>query len=208
MKNHFLRLFAGLLFLLLSIQTGLAADSLAFSDTAGSPYEDQIDYLSEKGIVNGYADGTFRPNNRINRAEFVKLIVEQLKGKPSVNDYEDCFKDVKTGWFEPYVCYAKEKGMVNGYPDGTFMPSNTINKVEALKIVVSAYDLDLENDVELPFDDIDEDSWYIGYLKTAFAHNLLKEKSGHFGPGNLMTRGEMSDIIYRLFSVLEYAGEL
>lgn len=209
MKNNFLRIFAFLTALLLSLQgTTFAAERLAFSDIAGSEYEEQIDYLSENGIVNGYADDTFRPNNSINRAEFVKLIVEQLAGTPSANDYGDCFDDVSNGWFAPYVCYAKENGMVNGYADGTFLPSNTINKVEALKIVVAAYDLDLESDVQLPFNDIDENSWYIGYLKTAFSHDLIKETSGKFGPGELLSRGEMSDIVYRLFAVLKAAGKL
>ena len=101
-----------------------------------------IDYLAEVGTISGYSDGTFKPTAEINRAELMKILV----GSPFDLDpqiHKDCFPDVKSEWFAPYVCYAKKKGWVSGYPDGSFQPANKVNRAEGLKMIYNAREFDI-----------------------------------------------------------------
>lgn len=123
------------------VLTATALAESSFSDTEGHRYEYAIDYVQSRGIVNGYDDGTFKPDQLINRAEFTKILVEHLYNEGDFNSFttENCFSDVPGGeWFTRYVCFAKNKNIINGHPDGNFKPANNINYVEALKIVIEA----------------------------------------------------------------------
>jgi hypothetical protein len=101
-----------------------------------------ISYFKVSGILVGYADGTFKPDNSVNRAEFLKIVMEAT-GK-NAKDSANCFTDVSDEWFASYVCTAKDLGLVDGYPDGNFRPAQDINFVEASKIIAEAFDLALE----------------------------------------------------------------
>ena len=82
----------------------------------------------------GYADGTFRPDAPISRAEFAKIAVSftQNTGSATYN----YFTDVKTtDWFAPYVTAAKDAGLIEGYSDGSFKPESKITRAEACAIV-------------------------------------------------------------------------
>lgn len=157
-----------------------------------------IKYLYENKIVEGYSDGTFRPNKEINRAEFVKMMTVML-GIDVNNIYqENCFKDVKNEWYAKYICFAKDKGWVNGYPDGFFRPENTINKVEAIKILLESSEL-VNNKIPIRkfFLDIDENSWYAKYVNIAKQLGILNESNIYY-PAKLVTRGDISENIFRV----------
>ncbi len=104
-------------------------------DITDTTYETAIIYLKNKKIVKGYDDGSFKPTQKINRAEFTKIIIEAAF--PNQATGENCFSDITNEWFAPYVCFAKEKGIVNGYENNTFNPSQNINFAEASKILVT-----------------------------------------------------------------------
>lgn len=162
-----------------------------------------ITYLKENNIIQGYSDGTFGPEKTINRAELMKILVTSQGQNPDPTLYKNCFPDVKEEWFAVYVCYAKEKGWVQGYPDGNFKPAQTVNKVEALKMIMESRNLDLPQIVDsLPFSDTSTTEWYAPYL--ALAHNLeiLEEISGKFNPGGAIDRGSVSENMYRLILAL------
>ncbi len=146
---------------------------------------DAILYLKEEGVIEGYSDGTFRPDKRINRAEFLKIAMEgsgrDLGGK-------NCFSDVAEQWFAQYVCSAKNQGIIDGYPDGTFKPSNDINFVEASKIIA--------NTLHLNINDSYKDNWYHQFVKALEAKFAIPSSVDSFGKN--ITRGEMSEIIYRI----------
>lgn len=68
----------------------------------------------DEGIIGGYADGTFRPNQPVNRAEALKILIEAAGIDTA--DYEAQFLDTEqTAWYSPYIAYAKQKGIVEGY---------------------------------------------------------------------------------------------
>lgn len=183
------KLFLPLSFLLLFFATSLAA--AAFSDISGSSHEVAIGYLYEEGIVQGYEDGTYQPDALINRAEFVKVLMEAKY--PVESEGAACFSDVGVEWYAPYVCHAKSLGVVSGYEDGAFRPANSINLAEALKVVLETYDVEVcESCSSL---------WYEPYYERADELGLLEDIAGDVS--HAVTRGEMAELIY---SVVFSAG--
>lgn len=92
----------------------------------------EVAYLSEFGILSGYSDGTFRPNNKITRAEFVKIAESFEALTWGLSPYND----VDGGhWAFRYIVSSAAKGWISGYPDGTFRPNSFISRAEAVTIV-------------------------------------------------------------------------
>lgn len=145
-------------------------------------YTEAIDSLIEKGIINGYADGTFRPENKINRAEFLKIVIASKTAAPKG---QNCFSDVHTEWFAKYICYAKENEIVNGYPDNTFKPASNINLVEALKI-------SLGNNLQASAGEL----WYRPYVKMAREKNYFTNIDQTLD--HEISRGEAAQLIYNI----------
>lgn len=160
--------------------------------------------LKSYDIIKGYPDGKFKPFNTVNRAELLKILVEALNLRPSVDNYNSCFPDVLREWYAPYVCYAKEQGYVDGYPDGTFKPGDTVNKVEALKMILKSKNFTgPETLTTSPFNDVTSDDWFHPYVLRAKELNLLTEIGDHYRPDTGMSRANISEIIYRILVLLQ-----
>lgn len=97
-------------------------------------FNNAISTLSNMNIINGYPDGTFRPNAGITRAEFAKIAVSFFQDY-SRQTLGDLFSDISGKWYTEYINLAAELAIVNGYPDGTFRPDNLITRAEAMTIV-------------------------------------------------------------------------
>ena len=170
--------------------TALIASAATFSDTSSSQYKEAITGLETRGVVEGYADGTFRPNMAINRAEFLKILMDARYGNAKTPDDLRCFKDLEVttpAWYARPVCLAKELGIVEGYPDGTFKPEKQVNLVEALKMSLLSFAINPEEEgVE----------WYTKYVNEAQSRGILTSLLS--SPAHLVTRGEMAEIAYRL----------
>jgi len=132
--------------ILLSIFLPLSITSAAlnqFSDSVKIPSwgEFAIGALNHLEIFEGNSDGTFRPMDGINRAEFCKILT-QATGADLYFPLTASFPDVESyDWFYPYVETAKREGWLEGYPDGTFRPGNKVNRAEASKILTRAFDI-------------------------------------------------------------------
>lgn len=157
----------------------------AFSDVPSShPNFDAINYVQEQGIVQGYPDGTFRPDSLINRAEFVKIIIEAvLAGQASGSN---CFPDAKAEWFAKYVCFARLKKFIDGYPDGTFKPANNVNFVESAKILTNVFGYNIQPGTP----------WYKPYVEQLAELKAIPTSITSFE--QKVTRGEMAEMVYRL----------
>ncbi len=152
----------------------------AFTDIDESIYKESIKNLKEIGVINGYDDNTFRPKNPINRAELLKLVFEALG--QSMESEGNCFTDVKDQWFAPYVCGAKELGIVGGYEDGKFRPGHQTSMVEALKIVVEAFGV--------PLIEVDSGGqWYEPYVEFAHLNGIFSRYA--YLPGRSARREEI-----------------
>lgn len=157
-----------------------------FSDVENHEYQTAITYLKNSEIIHGYGDGTFKPENEINRAEFIKIVVGAFV-EPSSIAGTNCFPDINKEWFAPYVCTAKNLGVISGYPDGTFRPDKPINLVEALKIILEIQGLEFESD---PNDD-----WFAPYI----AYAIKTDLDFIFGKRKFdenISRGDMAEMIY------------
>lgn len=159
---------------------------------------DAISYLKGTGIVEGYPDGTFGPGNPLNRAELMKILVEGAGYDPDPTDFNNCFPDVGIEWFARYVCFATASGWVEGYPDGTFGPANDVLKVEALKMLLEVFEVYSYENAVPPYTDTPNGEWYTKYVTAAYDLGLLEETSFKYYPSLKITRGGVSENIYRL----------
>lgn len=153
----------------------------------------EIMALRSRGILQGYPDGSFRPDKTLNRAELSKLLIAGLHAAEDKNE-SSCFPDVKNEWFARYVCAAKRLKWVNGYPDLTFKPANTVNRAEAIKIIISSITSDFSFREKLP-DDVTVDEWYAQYVGKAVELGVITER--RFEPANRLTRADAAVYIYR-----------
>ncbi len=170
-----------------------------FSDVdLDSKNADAISYLKSSKIVSGYPDGSFKPNNPLNRAELLKILVEGAGYSPSAEQYKNCFPDVKEDWFAKYVCFAKEMGWIEGYPDGNFKPADNVNKAEAMKMLFEVMNTSTYNPTSNPFSDVPKDAWFSKYVGTAKSMGILEESGNNYWPEKNITRGQISENIYRL----------
>jgi len=121
------------------------------------------------GILTGYPDGTFKPDNPITRAEFATVAVRAMgleKTADLLANVPSKFSDVKvTDWFNKYVNVATNQGILKGYPDGTFKPNNNITQAEALTIVLRL----------LGYDDNLPGNWPYNYVTQADRLGLLSD---------------------------------
>lgn len=163
-----------------------------FSDVPSShPYAPAISYVRDQGIVSGYSDGSFKPNNTINRAEFLKILLEAVLDDETINgctlSSAKLFSDVpRREWFAKYVCTGKEAEVIGGYSDGTFRPANEITFAEAAKIISISFDLVLGPG----------ETWYEPYVNALGAQGAIPDTIS--GPEKKITRAEMAEMIYRL----------
>ena len=186
-----------LLFLVLMI---IFSASISFADTDNHWANEEIRFLKEKGVVSGYPDGSFRPDQNITRAEFIKTI-NYLVGYSEKG--EVYFKDVKgDSWYYGEVGKAIKAKYINGYEDNTLRPDNPITRQEAAKIIAMAFGI--ENDeliTSVAFVDNNQISnWAWESV------NILKNKGylsgysdGSFRPNSPITRGEVVKIISNMF---------
>ena len=179
------------------------------SDIEGTLNEEAIQYLLDTGVVSGYMDGTFKPGNSINRAELMKILTEAQGPTPDPDKYNSCFPDVDKQWFAVYVCYAKDKNWIQGYPDGEFKPANEVNKVEALKMIINSQGLTIPGAVnDHLFDDVDNSAWYAPFVKSAVDNGLLDISGPVYGVSESITRAEVSENIYRTILVNLFSGSM
>lgn len=105
----------------------------SFPDVAASRWSNNaISTMTNAGILNGYEDGTFRPEQAITRAEFA-AIAARFDSSLYVGEHQ--FSDIGGHWAAEYIDRAAQKGWVNGYPDGTFRPDQPITRAEAMTLI-------------------------------------------------------------------------
>ena len=108
-------------------------DAILTDVAANAWYAKAVNTLATLGVITGYSDGSFRPNDTITRAEFLTILMRMSSGALQSGS---SFKDVSTmDWFYTAVAHAVEYGWVNGYADGTFRPNAPISRAEVAAII-------------------------------------------------------------------------
>ena len=159
---------------------------------------DYLDELRHKGVFTGYQGGDMKPDQSITRAELVKVILKAKKISASYMRYEEKFSDVsRRDWYWSYVLKAAELGIVQGYSNGTFRPNQSVNRAEAVKIILEAFEVDLEDNPLRAFPDISVSAWYRAYVDTAYRYDIISGyPDGYFRPYNKISRGEAAKVVY------------
>lgn len=166
--------------------------------TTSYPNYTAIIYLQENGVINGYSDGTFRPDNLVNRAEFLKIIIEGSGINTDVSTKTPFYDINNNAWYAPYVKKAYTSGWVQGYTDGTFRPEQTITKVEALKILGKVQNWAIPEIITTaPFSDTGKTEWFTPYVTFAKEKGLLEETGKLLFPNQEMSRAKISETVYR-----------
>lgn len=158
--------------------------SNTFSDVPKSHWAtNYIGYMQQFGIINGYPDGTFRPNASVTRAEFAAIASRFEK----LTEGTKSFSDVpSTHWAAKYINFAATRGWVTGYPDGTFKPGNPITRAEVAAVTCRLLERTADQDYirnhphELrTFHDMTENHWAYWYaMEAANGHDYTKIAGG------------------------------
>jgi hypothetical protein len=190
--------------LLITPMAQAATAQTRFSDVPASDTSaDAIYDLRNRGVVEGYSDGTFRPKTTINRAEFTKIVIGAKFSQDEIQKcltvstflYPGVFKDVEAGaWYVPHLCLAVGHSIIGGYGDGTFGGEKTINYAEASKIIVETFKVPLS-------DNVPGEQWWQMYVTAMEGNNLLP--ASYHSASQLVTRGEMSFMISAALKVSE-----
>ena len=131
-------------------------------------YNNAVSTLTNAGILDGYEDGTFKPNGNITRAEFATIAVRFFE---ATYDGGDLFSDIAGHWAQDYINEAANAGIVDGYPDGTFRPQQYITRAEAMTMVNRT--IDRHPDADHLLDDMivwpdnPETAWYYEQVQEA-----------------------------------------
>jgi hypothetical protein len=175
--------------------------SAAFTDIRDHWAGETIQRLAGSGVVNGYPNGTFRPDRPITRAEFVSILTAALRWKPRA---DKTFADTENHWARVAVSTAFANGMIQGYDDNTFAPDQPLTREEMA--VMAANALHLENlQVVLSFGDGDQISWWAkDAIEAAAERGIL---SGYpdrtVKPHAQATRAEAVMVIGRIIKMIE-----
>lgn len=174
-----------------------AAASTKFSDVANDQiYANAVNTLSIMSIINGYEDGSFKPDQNVTRAEFAAMLMRTLKlghlGDTSAaglpfSDIDDNNSDIN--WAIPNINTCYSMGIINGYDDGTFKPSANVAYEEAVKMIVCTLGYGAGADVS-------KTPWYVDYMDAATRTGIVKIASKIGTAGTPATRACIAQLLY------------
>ena len=189
----------GMLASLLTVPAG-AANATRFSDVADNYTATAIETLRLMGVLDGYSDGTFRPNAALTRAQFCKMAVYAMDGSSELGRYSTVtiFPDVKPSfWASSYINMAAKKGVIAGFADGKFKPNQTVTAGQAVTILMRG----------LGYKDANMGGvWPQGYMAEAKTCGLLKS-TGITSAYSALTRGQAAKLFLNLFEAKRGTGE-
>jgi hypothetical protein len=196
-----------ILSLVLVLSLVLGTFSFAFADghlpedIIGEDSEEAVATLMALGVVDGYEDGTYKPEKTVTRAEMAKLLVEALGYGELAEGATATFSDAQGHWAESYVGFAASMDLVLGYPDGTFKPDAVMSMDEAMTMVIRALGYT---------DEVLKGTWPTNYKVKALDLELTDGLSSLSGPG---LRGNVAILLFnaldaRLVEVIKDANGL
>lgn len=186
---------------LLVVPAGAAsAATTRFSDITDNYTATAVETLRLMGVLDGYGDGTFRPNAVLTRAQFCKMAVYAMDGSSELGRYSTVtiFPDVKPSlWAASYINMAAKKGVIAGFADGKFKPNQTVTTGQAVTILMRGLGYKDENMGGV---------WPQGYMGEAQTCGLLKS-TGITSAYSALTRGQAAKLFLNLFEAKRGTGE-
>ena len=189
-----------------------------FSDIDNSGYREGIEKAAAKGIINGYADGTFKPDAQVTRAQFITMLY-RVAGSPEVEipegktEIELGFTDADTisDEYKTAVAWGVQNGIIKGYEDDTFRPNQAISRAQMVTMLYryltledvwgaasdemkATYNFTDKDDIAAPFVEAVNYMANMGFIKGF--------EDGSFGPNETVTRGQAATVFARIFDAL------
>lgn len=183
---------------LMMLANGSTALAASFSDVSNHWANSSIEQMAASKRINGYPDGTFKPDRQVSRAEFVNMANQTfgLSGTAANTN----FNDVKSAdWFYPQVSAAQSAGYIQGYPDGTFKPNQSISREEAAAVLARLLKLDTSTPSTLTVKDAEViDSWAKASVSALLTKQIFNGyEDGSFKPYAPITRAEAATAFQR-----------
>lgn len=175
---------------------------IQLTDIKGHWAEEVIKHAVSDGIVRGHANGQFKPNDTINRAEFTVMLANALKLKEAETNYN--FKDQHSigSWAKESVNMAVNEGIVLGFQDNTFRPHQLITRLEMISMVARALKLPQDAKVTGFADDAIIPAWAKGGVEASRVKGIIKGRGNNrFDPSDRATRAEALVVIMRMIEI-------
>lgn len=158
--------------------------------------------LYNRNIINGFADGEFKGDALVNRAEAAKFLLLARDGAIEDTENDGSFSDVSAeDWFSDYIMKAHKEGIIEGYDNGKFKPSDPVNTAEFLKMLSLTFDLELNLDYS--YQDVNSSDWYAPYAGIGEQYELFPDRTENLNPEKELTRNEVAVAIYSLLTTIE-----
>ena len=171
----------------------LPAYAATFSDVSEySSYYDAVDYVTQRGIMAGYSEGTFKPDNMLTRGQISAILCRMIGENENLPVNGNIFSDVPAShWANGYITKAVSLGIINGFQDGTFRSLSPVTYNQALAMLIRAFGLRQEAE--------NAGGYPQGYWNVANQYGLLEGVSTK-GPSNKgIRRYEIAVIMYNYF---------
>ena len=193
--------------MVLAFSVGVCA-APTFTDIADSWAKDSIEKMAEADVVNGYPDGTFRPNGEVTRAEFAQILYNAVGEKYDVEKIKNPFVDVKSDWYYVPVITLYNDGVINGVTATQFDPNAKLTREQMITMVSRAADIydcfeltaDTSKDIKA-FKDADQISSYaVDGFTFGYQTGLINGMDGALAPKGITTRAQVVTVLDRCIS--------
>ena len=177
-----------------------------FTDVAKTDdFYDAVKSLTDRGIIKGYPNGSFKPYNGVTRGQAAKILASVLN-LDMKNVENPGFVDVKETdeYYKPIAALVKE-GIISGYPaDKTFKPANQLTRAQMAKIISLGFKLDGETLTDTRFTDVKASDAFSGYVQSLLTNGITKGTTATtFSPANTVTRGQLALFVTRSEAVVK-----
>ena len=164
------------------------AGAKEFTDDEELNYKEAVDVISEISVVDGYEDGSFKPQNTLTRGAAAKIICNLILGPTTAAElHADTapYKDVPvSNTFSGYIAYCAKEGIISGYADGSFRPAGTLTGYAFMKMLLGALGYDAT------YEGYTGGNWSINVAKQAIGIGLNKGLVDEFNGVDFVTREE------------------
>ncbi|WP_435923010.1 bacterial Ig-like domain-containing protein [Paenibacillus sp. DYY-L-2] len=188
-----------------STDNGTLPPARMFTDVTGHWAEASIREAISLGFINGYPDGTFKPNGAVTRAEFAVMLAKALKladadGNAASEPVAFTDQVEIRPWARDAVAMAINAGIIEGYEDGSFRPSGNVTRAEMVTMLARAAGLPIKEDAATQFaDDGQIPAWAKGAAAAMQEHGIVTGRADRqFAPNDTATRAEAVTMILRL----------
>ncbi|MER1984407.1 MAG: S-layer homology domain-containing protein [Solibacillus sp.] len=175
--------------------------SATFTDVKASDYfYNDILNLKERGIIKGFEDGAFRPNQAVTRGQVAKILAGVL-GLDTTNVKDPGFKDIPaTHQYYGAIAALANAGIISGFEDGSFRQGEPVMRNHMAKMIANGFGLQTAADVTSPFTDVRAD--YADFITALFANSVTTGKTATtFDGSSYVTRGQLATFVVRAENV-------